>query len=113
MDAGTLGRARGTIPARHFDGVLTVVLNCSHIRPTSPSLSKTRSNSPHHRMFTDLNIATEIVERTIVRELTAGLSSRNVFLTARARCSTNLSAALEKAATQSSVPSARAAAYES
>ena len=41
------------------------------------------------------------------------MSSRNIFLTASERAvARSLSAALEKAATQSSVPSARAAAYE-
>jgi pantoate--beta-alanine ligase len=41
------------------------------------------------------------------------LSSRNIFLSASERAvARSLSAALEKAATQGSVPSARAAAYE-
>jgi pantoate--beta-alanine ligase len=66
------------------------------------------------RMVIDLNLAVEIVGAPIVREPDGlALSSRNIFLTASERAvARSLSAALEKAATQGSPPSARAAAYE-
>jgi pantoate--beta-alanine ligase len=66
------------------------------------------------RMVTDLNIGIEVVGGPIIRE-TDGLaiSSRNIYLTATERpVALSISAALEKAATQSSVPAARAAAHE-
>ena len=65
-------------------------------------------------MVADLNIPIEIVGAPIVRESDGlALSSRNIFLTVNERAvARSLSAALEKAATQSSVSAARAAAYE-
>ena len=58
-------------------------------------------------MVADLNIPIEIVGAPIVREPDGlALSSRNVFLTATERAvARSISASLEKAATQTSVPS--------
>jgi pantoate--beta-alanine ligase len=101
----------------HFNGMLTVVLKLFNIiRPhvTVFGEKDAQQLACIQRMVTDLNIAIEIIGAPIVREPDGlALSSRNVFLTANERAvARSLSAALEKAATQNSVPAARAAAYE-
>jgi pantoate--beta-alanine ligase len=97
--------------------VLTIVLKLFNIiRPNVAVFGEKDAQQLAciQRMVTDLNIAIEIVGAPIVRDPDGlAMSSRNVFLTASERgVARSLSAALEKAATQSSVPSARAAAYE-
>jgi pantoate--beta-alanine ligase len=118
LDAGTLGSVlEGHSRPGHFNGMLTVVLKLFNIiRPhvTVFGEKDAQQLACIQRMVTDLNIAIEIIGAPIVREPDGlALSSRNVFLTANERAvARSLSAALEKAATQSSVPAARAAAYE-
>jgi pantoate--beta-alanine ligase len=118
VDAGTLGSVlEGNSRPGHFNGVLTVVLKLFNIiRPHVAIFGEKDAQQLAciQRMVIDLNIAIEIVGAPIVREPDGlAMSSRNVFLTASERgVARSLSAALEKAATQSSVPSARAAAYE-
>ena len=101
----------------HFDGVLTVVLKLFNIiRPQVAIFGEKDAQQLAcvQRMVIDLNLALEIVGAPIIREPDGlALSSRNIFLTVGERAvARSLSAALEKAATQGSVPSARAAAYE-
>ena len=107
VDAGALGSVfEGASRPGHFNGMLTVVLKLFNlIRPHVAVLGE---------MVTDLNLAIAIVGAPIVREPDGlALSSRNIFLTVSERAvARSLSAALEKAATQSSVPAARAAAHE-
>ena len=118
VDAGALGSVlEGASRPGHFNGVLTVVLKLFNI--ISPQLAIFGEKDAQQlaciqRMVADLNIPIEIVAAPIVREPDGlAISSRNVFLTATERAAArSISAALEKAATQSSVPSARAAAYE-
>ncbi len=118
VDAGTLGSTlEGHSRPGHFNGVLTVVLKLFNIiRPQVAVFGEKDAQQLAciQRMVIDLNLAIEIVGAPIVREPDGlALSSRNIFLTASERgVARSLSAALEKAATQSSVPSARAAAYE-
>jgi pantoate--beta-alanine ligase len=118
LDAGALGSVlEGHSRPGHFNGVLTVVLKLFNIiRPHVAIFGEKDAQQLAciHRMVTDLNIPIEIVGAPIVRE-PDGLarSSRNVFLTATERAvARSISAALEKAATQTSVPAARTAAYE-
>jgi pantoate--beta-alanine ligase len=118
VDAGALGSVlEGASRPGHFNGVLTVVLKLFNI--IQPQLAVFGEKDAQQlaciqRMVADLNIPIEIVAAPIVREPDGlAISSRNVFLTATERAvARSISAALEKAATQSSVPSARAAAYE-
>ncbi len=118
VDAGTLGSVlEGHSRPGHFNGVLTVVLKLFNIvRPQVAIFGEKDAQQLAciQRMVTDLNIATEVVGAPIVREPDGlAMSSRNIFLAASERAvARSLSAALEKAATQNSVPSARAAAYE-
>ena len=118
VDAGTLGSTlEGHSRPGHFNGVLTVVLKLLNIiRPQVAVFGEKDAQQLAciQRMVIDLNLAVEIVGAPIVREPDGlAMSSRNIFLTASERgVARSLSAALEKAATQSSVPSARAAAYE-
>jgi pantoate--beta-alanine ligase len=118
VDAGGLGTVlEGQSRPGHFNGVLTVVLKLFNIiRPQVAIFGEKDAQQLTciQRMVGDLNIGVEIVAAPIVREPDGlAISSRNVFLSATERAvARSISAALEKAATQSSVPSARAAAYE-
>jgi pantoate--beta-alanine ligase len=118
LDAGALGSGlEGQSRPGHFNGVLTVVLKLFNIiRPQMAIFGEKDAQQLAciQRMVADLNIPVKIVAAPIVREPDGlAISSRNVFLTATERAvARSISAALEKAATQNSVPSARAAAYE-
>ena len=118
LDAGILGSVlEGRSRPGHFNGVLTVVLKLFNIiRPQIAILGQKDAQQLAciQRMVTDLNIGIEVIGAPIVREHDGlAISSRNIFLTATERpVARSISAALEKAATQSSVPAARAAAYE-
>jgi pantoate--beta-alanine ligase len=118
VDAGALGSVlEGHSRPGHFNGVLTVVLKLFNIiRPQVAVFGEKDAQQLAciQRMVIDFNLAVEIVGAPIVREPDGlALSSRNVFLSASERAvARSLSAALEKAATQGSVRSARAAAYE-
>jgi pantoate--beta-alanine ligase len=118
VDAGALGSGlEGHSRPGHFNGVLTVVLKLFNIiRPQVAVFGEKDAQQLAciQRMMIDLNLEVEIVGGPIVREPDGlALSSRNVFLSASERAvARSLSAALEKAATQGSVRSARAAAYE-
>jgi pantoate--beta-alanine ligase len=118
VDAGALGSIlEGRSRPGHFNGVLTVVLKYFNIiRPHVAVFGEKDAQQLAciQRMVIDLNLAIEVVGAPIVREPDGlALSSRNIFLTVSERAvARSLSAALEKAATQTSVPSARSAAYE-
>ena len=118
VHAGVLGSVlEGHSRPGHFNGVLTVVLKLFNIIWPQVAIfgeKDAQQLACIQRMVIDLNLALEIVGAPIIREPDGlALSSRNIFLTASERAvARSLSAALEKAATQGSVPSARAAAYE-
>jgi pantoate--beta-alanine ligase len=118
LDAGILGSVlEGRSRPGHFNGVLTVVLKLFNIiRPQIAIVGQKDAQQLAciQRMVTDLNIGIEVIGAPIVREHDGlAISSRNIFLTATERpVARSISAALEKAATQGSVPAARAAAYE-
>jgi pantoate--beta-alanine ligase len=118
VSAGELGRVlEGASRPGHFDGVLTVVLKLVHL--VNPQLAVFGQKDAQQlacieRMVLDLNLDIEVVAAPIVRDPDGlAVSSRNVFLSATERTlARSLSAALEKAASQPSVPAARSAAYE-
>ena len=118
VDAGALGSVlEGRSRPGHFSGVLTVVLKLFNIiRPQIAILGQKDAQQLAcvQRMVTDLNIGIEVVGGPTIREPDGlAISSRNIYLTATERpVALSISAALEKAATQSSVPAARVAAHE-
>ena len=97
--------------------MLTVVLKLFHlIRPDLAIFGQKDAQQLAciQRMVLDLNVGVEIVAGPIIREPDGlATSSRNVYLSPAERSlALSLSTALEKAATQTTVPAARAAAYE-
>jgi len=118
IDAGALGSVlEGRSRPGHFNGVLTVVLKLFNIiRPQIAILGQKDAQQLAiiRRMVADLNVPVEVIAAPTMREPDGlAISSRNIYLTPTERpVARSISAALEKAATQSSVPAARAAAYE-
>ena len=97
--------------------MLTVVLKLFHI--VNPRLAVFGQKDAQQlaciqRMVLDLNLDIEVVGAPTIRDPDGlATSSRNVFLNpTERRLALSLSTALEKAATQTSVPAARSAAYE-
>lgn len=118
VSAGPIGTVlEGASRPGHFDGVLTVVLKLFNLVRPQVSLfgqKDAQQLACVQRMVLDLNLDIEVIGEPTVREQDGlALSSRNVFLTPAERSlATSLSTALEKAATQDTVATARTAAYE-
>jgi pantoate--beta-alanine ligase len=116
VHAGPMGQLwEGRARPGHFDGVLTVVLKLLHVvRPHIAIFGQKDAQQLAciQRMVLDLNLDVTVLGGSTLREPDGlAMSSRNVFLSAAERVTaTALSRSLAQAATQTSVPAARAVA---